>query len=76
MARTWPLRSTQETCRDLTRTGYGISPVSQVAETSRVQGQDLHGTDAGERLRQALGPQAGHRTIPREPMGRAHPMKG
>ncbi|MGI5515373.1 alginate lyase family protein [Streptomyces sp. CA-106131] len=46
---------TQETCRDFTHTGYGISAISHVAETSRVQGQDLYGTDVGERLRQALG---------------------
>ncbi|EDY45131.1 alginate lyase family protein [Streptomyces sp. SPB074] len=46
---------TQETCRDLTHTGYGISSISHVAETSRIQGQDLYGTDVGERLRQALG---------------------
>ncbi|MFE9097051.1 alginate lyase family protein [Streptomyces sp. NPDC007264] len=46
---------TQETCRDLTHTGYGISAVSHIAETSRIQGQDLYGTDVGERLRQALG---------------------
>ncbi|GAA4800593.1 alginate lyase family protein [Streptomyces ziwulingensis] len=49
---------TQETCRDLTHTGYGISSLSHVAETSRIQGQDLYGTDVGERLRQALGFQA------------------
>ncbi|MGW4910280.1 alginate lyase family protein [Streptomyces sp. NPDC004270] len=46
---------TQETCRDFTHTGYGISSISHVAETSRIQGQDLYGTDVGERLRQALG---------------------
>lgn len=46
---------TQETCRDFTHTGYGISAISHVAETSRIQGQDLYGTDIGERLRQALG---------------------
>lgn len=46
---------TQETCRDLTHTGYGISAIAHVAETSRIQGQDLYGTDVGERLRQALG---------------------
>ncbi|MFF5187882.1 alginate lyase family protein [Streptomyces sp. NPDC000345] len=51
---------TQETCRDLTHTGYGISSISHVAETSRIQGQDLYGTDVGERLRQALGSQAGY----------------
>ncbi|MFI6659760.1 alginate lyase family protein [Streptomyces sp. NPDC050523] len=46
---------TQETCRDFTHTGYGISSISHVAETGRIQGQDLYGTDVGERLRQALG---------------------
>ncbi|NML51710.1 hypothetical protein HHL19_22385 [Streptomyces sp. R302] len=46
---------TQETCRDFTHTGYGISAIAHVAETSRIQGQDLYGTDVGERLRQALG---------------------
>ena len=46
---------TQETCRDFVHTGYGISSVSHVAETSRIQGNDLYGTDIGERLRQALG---------------------
>jgi hypothetical protein len=49
---------TQETCRDFTHTGYGISAISHVAETSRIQGDDLYGTDVGERLRQALGFQA------------------
>ncbi|GAA4973812.1 alginate lyase family protein [Streptomyces hyderabadensis] len=49
---------TQETCRDFTHTGYGISSISHVAETSRIQGQDLYGTDVGERLRHALGFQA------------------
>ncbi|MGH4036182.1 alginate lyase family protein [Actinomycetota bacterium Odt1-20B] len=46
---------TQETCRDFTHTGYGLSAISHVAETSRIQGQDLYGTDVGERLRQGLG---------------------
>ncbi|MGW1726656.1 alginate lyase family protein [Streptomyces sp. NPDC002306] len=46
---------TQETCRDFVHTGYGISSISHIAETSRIQGQDLYGTDVGERLRQALG---------------------
>ncbi|MGW7268768.1 alginate lyase family protein [Streptomyces sp. NPDC054842] len=46
---------TQETCRDFTHTGYGISAISHVAETSRIQGTDLYSTDVGERLRQALG---------------------
>ncbi|NKI42840.1 alginate lyase family protein [Streptomyces physcomitrii] len=46
---------TQETCRDFVHTGYGISSIAHVAETSRIQGEDLYGTDVGERLRQALG---------------------
>ncbi|MET7993648.1 alginate lyase family protein [Amycolatopsis sp. NPDC005232] len=46
---------TQETCRDFVHTGYGIAAIAEVAETSRIQGQDLYGTDIGERLRQALG---------------------
>ncbi|MCW2874276.1 MAG: secreted protein [Streptomyces oryziradicis] len=45
---------TQETCRDFTHTGYGISAISHVAETARIQGQDLY-PQVGERLRQALG---------------------
>jgi hypothetical protein len=45
---------TQETCRDFTHTGYGISSISHVLETSRIQGIDLY-PDFGERLRQALG---------------------
>ncbi|MER7800834.1 alginate lyase family protein [Streptomyces parvulus] len=49
---------TQETCRDFTHTGYGISSIAHVAETSRIQGQDLYGADVGERLRHALGFQA------------------
>ncbi|MZF83484.1 alginate lyase family protein [Streptomyces sp. SID5643] len=45
----------QETCRDFTHTGYGLSAISHVAETSRIQGQDLYGTDVGDRLRHGLG---------------------
>jgi hypothetical protein len=45
----------QETCRDFTHTGYGISAIAHIAETSRIQGEDLYGTDVGERLRHALG---------------------
>jgi hypothetical protein len=45
---------TQETCRDFTHTGYGISAISHVAEIARNQGQDLY-PQVGERLRQALG---------------------
>lgn len=44
----------QETCRDFTHTGYGIASISDVAETSRIQGTDLYATDVGTRLRQAL----------------------
>src|SRR3954468_22998329 len=46
---------TQETCRDFTHTGYGIAAIADVAETLRIQGNDVYGTDIGERLRQALG---------------------
>ncbi|MFI9384522.1 alginate lyase family protein [Kutzneria sp. NPDC052558] len=49
---------TQETCRDFTHTGYGIASISDVAETSRIQGTDLYGGDIGTRLRYALGFQA------------------
>ena len=45
---------TQETCRDFTHTGYGISAISHVAETSKIQGENLY-PEVGERLRQALG---------------------
>jgi hypothetical protein len=48
---------TQETCRDFVHTGYGISAISHVAETSRIQKEDLY-PQVGERLRQALGFQA------------------
>jgi Alginate lyase len=44
----------QETCRDFTHTGYGISAISHFAETTRIQGQDLY-PEIGERLRHALG---------------------
>ena len=49
---------TQETCRDFTHTGYGIASISDVAETARIQGQDLYQTDVGTRLQYALGFQA------------------
>ncbi len=45
----------QETCRDFTHTGYGISSISHVAEISRIQGTDLYTGDVGTRLRYALG---------------------
>jgi hypothetical protein len=44
----------QETCRDFTHTGYGLSSISHVAETARIQGQDLY-TELRDRLRHALG---------------------
>ncbi|MFC5801953.1 alginate lyase family protein [Streptomyces formicae] len=44
----------QETCRDLTHTGYGLSAISHIAETSRIQGQDLY-PEIAERLRHGLG---------------------
>jgi hypothetical protein len=44
----------QETCRDFTHTGYGISAISHVAETTRIQGEDLW-PSLQERERQALG---------------------
>ncbi|KIK65160.1 hypothetical protein GYMLUDRAFT_71043 [Collybiopsis luxurians FD-317 M1] len=45
----------QETCRDFEHTGYGLSSISHVAETSRIQGTDLYKGDIGERLRYGLG---------------------
>jgi hypothetical protein len=53
-ANTFTTGITQETCRDFTHTGYGISSISHVLETARIQGQDLY-PQVGERLRQALG---------------------
>lgn len=44
----------QETCRDLTHTGYGLSAISHIAETGRIQGQDLY-PEVADRLRHALG---------------------
>lgn len=44
----------QETCRDFTHTGYGISATSHIAETTRIQGEDLY-PEIRERLRHALG---------------------
>ncbi|WP_197364041.1 alginate lyase family protein, partial [Streptomyces clavuligerus] len=45
----------QETCRDFGHTGWGLSAMSHIAETSRIQGEDLYRTDIGERLRHGLG---------------------
>ncbi len=44
----------QETCRDFVHTGYGLSAISHVAETTRIQGQDLW-PSLSERMRHALG---------------------
>ncbi|MGA5298803.1 alginate lyase family protein [Nucisporomicrobium flavum] len=44
----------QETCRDFTHTGYGISAIAHVAETTRIQGGDLY-PELQDRLRHALG---------------------
>jgi hypothetical protein len=44
----------QESCRDFVHTGYGISAISHVAETTRIQGEDLW-PSLQERERQALG---------------------
>lgn len=45
---------TQETCRDFTHTSYGISSISHVAESARIQGNDLWATALGTRIRAAL----------------------
>ncbi|MEV4348825.1 alginate lyase family protein [Actinoplanes sp. NPDC049596] len=44
----------QETCRDFVHTGYGLSAISHVAETTRIQGEDLWPALA-DRTRHALG---------------------
>ncbi|MFD8381520.1 alginate lyase family protein [Streptomyces sp. NPDC059679] len=44
----------QETCRDFGHTGWGIASVADIAETSRIQGQDLY-PKIQDRLRYALG---------------------
>ncbi|TDC70611.1 alginate lyase family protein [Streptomyces hainanensis] len=49
----------QETCRDFTHTGYGIAAIAHVAETSRIQGEDLYPRLA-DRLRHALGFHSGY----------------
>jgi len=54
---------TQETCRDFTHTGYGIASIADIAETTRIQGQDLY-PEIQERLRYALGVQT---TYERDP---------
>ncbi|MFF9038924.1 alginate lyase family protein [Streptomyces sp. NPDC014892] len=44
----------QETCRDFGHTGWGIASLASIAETSRIQGQDLY-PRIQDRLRHALG---------------------
>lgn len=44
----------QETCRDMTHTGMGLSSISHVAETAQIQGTDLYSGDVGNRLMFAL----------------------
>ncbi|WP_433441018.1 alginate lyase family protein [Nonomuraea sp. CA-141351] len=44
----------QETCRDFTHTGYGLAAIAHIAETARIQGQDLY-PEIADRLRHALG---------------------
>ncbi|MGW0578548.1 DUF3151 domain-containing protein [Streptomyces sp. NPDC002920] len=44
----------QETCRDFGHTGWGIASIADIAETSRIQGQDLY-PKIQERLRYTLG---------------------
>jgi hypothetical protein len=44
----------QETCRDFVHTGYGLSAISHVAETTRIQGADLY-PELQDRLRHAYG---------------------
>lgn len=45
----------QETCRDFAHTSYGIASISHVAETARLQGNDLWQTSVGTRVQMALG---------------------
>ena len=45
---------TQETCRDFAHPSYGISSISHIAETSRIQGKDIWTTDVGTRIKAAL----------------------
>lgn len=45
----------QELCRDLEHTGYSFASMAHVAETARIQGDDLYKTDVGTRLRYGLG---------------------
>jgi hypothetical protein len=44
----------QETCRDFVHTGYGLSAIAHIAETTRIQGGDLY-PELKDRLRHAFG---------------------
>ncbi|MFE3193693.1 alginate lyase family protein [Nocardia sp. NPDC059240] len=44
---------TQETCRDFAHTGYGLSAIAHIAETTRIQQRDLY-PQVADRLRAAL----------------------
>lgn len=44
----------QESCRDFTHTGYGLSAIAHVAETTRIQGVDLY-PELADRLRHSFG---------------------
>ncbi|AGZ42691.1 hypothetical protein AFR_22105 [Actinoplanes friuliensis DSM 7358] len=44
----------QETCRDFVHTGYGLSAIAHVAETTRIQGGDLY-PELQDRLRHSFG---------------------
>ncbi|KAF5532961.1 hypothetical protein FNAPI_12791 [Fusarium napiforme] len=54
--KTFPVSGiTQETCRDLAHTSFGISSISHIAETLRIQGMDVwRSTDVGARVKAAL----------------------
>jgi len=54
--KTFPISGiTQETCRDFAHTSFGISSISHIAETLRIQGMDVwRSTDVGARVKAAL----------------------
>ncbi|KAF5544593.1 hypothetical protein FMEXI_6422 [Fusarium mexicanum] len=54
--KTFPISGiTQETCRDFAHTSFGISSISHIAETLRIQGMAVwRSTDVGERVKAAL----------------------
>ncbi|KAF5644862.1 hypothetical protein F25303_5801 [Fusarium sp. NRRL 25303] len=54
--KTFPISGiTQETCRDFAHTSFGISSISHIAETMRIQGMEVwRSTDVGARVKAAL----------------------